>query len=157
MLTIFTDGSCSFNKKGEKNKGASAFVAINENGIKVMEKVVVAENTTNNRMELIAVIEALSHYKHYKEEITICTDSEYISNPINLGWLQKWKSRDYKKAKGNQDVMNRDLWEKLEPLLTPNVKFKWVKGHSNNIWNNYADRLCTDSYSPNYSVKSLNY
>lgn len=157
MLTIFTDGSCSFNKKGSNNKGSSAFVAINENGIKVMEKVVVTENTTNNRMELNAVIEVLNYYKNYNEEIIVCTDSEYVSNAINKGWLVKWKKNDYKKSKNGSEVSNRDLWEKLDFLLKANVKFKWIKGHSDNIWNTYVDRLCTDSYSAKYSVKSLNY
>lgn len=156
MINIFTDGSCDKNKKGIENKGAHAFVAINENGVKFMEKVRQEKNTTNNRMELSAVINALESFKNSSEEITIFTDSEYVSNAINKGWLEKWKRNNYirNKKKKTELIPNKDLWQKLDSLLKTTIKIKWVKGHSSNVWNNYVDKLCTESYN-SYTVKSL--
>ena len=152
MFTVFTDGSCDYNKKGSDNNGSFAFVIINENGVKIFEKVETSKNTTNNRMELSAVICALKHLKDQTEEITICTDSEYVSNPINKGWLEKWKKINFKKK--HSEILNSDLWKELDSLLKPNVKIKWIKGHSKeNVWNEYVDKMCSNAYSKNYTIK----
>jgi ribonuclease HI len=153
MLSIFTDGSCNINKRDVPNKGAYAFVVINENGVKIKEKVVNEENTTNNRMELSAVIESLSSLKEYKDQIVVYTDSEYVSNAVNLGWLEKWKKNNFLRGKKQLIIPNKDLWEKLIPLLKSNVKFTWIKGHcKENVWNDYVDKLCTESYKKQYII-----
>lgn len=147
MLSIFTDGSCNTNKRNISNKGVYAFVVINENGVKISEKVVNEKNTTNNRMELSAVIDALHSMRHSTELLTVYTDSEYVSNAVNLGWLQKWKNNNFLRGKKKEEIPNKDLWEKLIVLLKPNIKFVWIKGHcKENVWNDYVDKLCTASY-----------
>jgi len=153
MFTIFTDGSCNFNKKGSNNIGGYAFAVLNENGIKIKEGCDKEFKTTNNRMELMAVISSLESMKIYSDPIIVHTDSEYVSNPINLGWLKKWKKNDYKKGKAGQEIANKDLWIRLEALLTPNITFKWIKGHSvDNVWNTYVDILCGSVYHKMFEV-----
>jgi ribonuclease HI len=153
MFTIFTDGSCNFNKKGSNNVGGYAFVILNENGIKIKEGCNKEFQTTNNRMELMAVISALESMKDYSDSIIVNTDSEYVSNAINLGWLKKWKKNNYKKGNVPQDIPNKDLWIKLEALLSSNITFKWIKGHTiDNVWNNYVDKLAGSVYDKNFKV-----
>lgn len=140
MITIFTDGACDFNKKGSNNKGAFAFVILNDAGIKIQEYGEVVLNTTNNRMELMAVITSLKTLKNVNEEILINSDSEYVVKGIMEGRYIRWAEKQWKK--GENDIPNTDLWKSLIALLRPNVKLKWVKAHTNsNCWNDYVDKL----------------
>lgn len=143
MYTIYTDGSCNINRKGANNIGAWGYVVINEHGVKIREGCEKVLNTTNNRMELCAVIASLKALSDQTEPVTLFTDSEYVSNSINKGWMLKWKSKNFKKARGTVDIPNRDLWIELDALIKPNVKIKWVRGHNGNIWNEYCDKLCS--------------
>jgi ribonuclease HI len=98
-----------------------------------------APNTTNNRMELTGVITALSALKE-PCQVDLYTDSQYIVNAINKGWLASWRRQNWKKKGG--EVKNPDLWQQLVPLLeTHQVNFIWVKGHAENANNNRCDEL----------------
>jgi ribonuclease HI len=96
-------------------------------------------STTNNRMELISVIAALEALKQ-PCDVELFTDSQYVSNAINLGWLASWQRMGWKRKGG--EVKNPDLWIRLVPLLERhNIKFNWVKGHADNEYNNRCDEL----------------
>lgn len=127
MITIFTDGSCDRNHI-QINKGGWGFVIINDSGIKVFEKSGSEKNTTNNRMEIIAVLEAIKkvNLSFKNEEVLIYSDSEYVINTITKNWKRN---------------KNNDLWDQLFPLITKNISFKLVKGHNSNVWNEYVYKL----------------
>jgi len=96
-------------------------------------------STTNNRMELVSVIYALEALRE-PCRVELFTDSQYVANAINLGWLESWKKRGWKRKGG--EVKNLDLWIKLVPLLeTHDVTFVWIKGHAENEHNNRCDEL----------------
>ena len=96
-------------------------------------------NTTNNRMELTAVIKALESIK-LKSKIQIYTDSQYVKNGMT-SWLLKWKNNNWKTS-SKKDVKNKDLWKKLENLANNyEISWNWVKGHSGNKENEIADSL----------------
>ena len=92
--------------------------------------------TTNNRMELMAVIDALKKVKKEGHKILIYTDSKYVANPIEKQWLQNWKKTGFKNKK------NVDLWLEFLTLFEKyKIKFKWVKGHNNHPQNERCDNL----------------
>jgi len=132
-VTIYTDGACS------GNPGPGGWGAILMYGRKKKELSGGEMSTTNNRMELISVISALEALLE-PCEVTLHTDSQYVANAINLGWLASWQAKGWKRKGG--EVKNPDLWIRLVPLLeTHKVKFVWVKGHSDNKHNNRCDEL----------------
>jgi ribonuclease HI len=135
---IYTDGACSGNP-GPGGWGAVIFDNNNkQKNISGSEK-----NTTNNRMELSAAIMALKKIKT-SSEILIYTDSTYVKNGITE-WVLKWKRNGWKNS-NRKPVKNKDLWVKLDNLCDQNkVSWKWVKGHSNNKYNNLADELATQA------------
>lgn len=93
-------------------------------------------HTTNNRMELMAVIAALEKLKFDNLEITIVTDSKYVADAVGKGWVFKWEKKNFKGKK------NPDLWREFLKLYRQHkVKFEWVKGHSGHEMNEKADRL----------------
>ena len=95
--------------------------------------------TTNNRMELLAAIEALSALKE-PCEAELYTDSQYFANALNLGWLRDWKKRGWKRRDG--ELKNPDLWQRLDALIeTHRVRVTWVRGHADNEGNNRCDEL----------------
>ena len=133
---IYTDGACSGNP-GPGGWGAVIFDK-NDNQMNISGK---ERDTTNNRMELMAPIMALKKIK-IDSEIIIYTDSSYVKNGITE-WIKKWKENGWKSA-NKKPVKNKDLWIKLDNLCKGNkVIWKWVKGHSNNKYNNLADELAT--------------
>ena len=134
--TIYTDGACSGNP-GPGGWGAVIFDQDKkQNNISGNEK-----NTTNNRMELMAPIMALKKIKP-KSEVTIFTDSIYVKNGITE-WIKTWEKNDWKNA-NKKPVKNKDLWIKLNDLCKKNkIDWKWIKGHSNNEYNDLADDLAT--------------
>lgn len=97
------------------------------------------KQTTNNRMELMGVISALSALKE-PCEIELYTDSQYIAKAINENWLRAWKAKNWTRKGG--ELKNVDLWKRLDELLgTHKVSFRWVKGHADNEFNNRCDQL----------------
>ena len=129
-ITIYTDGACS----GNPGKGGWAAVIIedkNEKTISGSEPL-----TTNNRMELSAVINALKEVGSAK--LDIYTDSKYVKNGIE-SWIKNWKINGWMTA-AKQPVKNKDLWLELDTLVSEKViGWKWVKGHSNDRYNTIVD------------------
>ena len=131
-VTIYTDGACS----GNPGPGGWGAILI-YNGI---EKEISGgeADTTNNRMELTAVLRALALLKE-PCAVTVTTDSQYISRAINEGWLKKWKAAGFTKKGG---LKNAELWRELDGLLAKHdVRFVWVKGHADNEYNNRCDKM----------------
>ena len=135
---IYTDGACS----GNPGPGGWAAVIFDEKKKQqnISGKI---KDTTNNRMELMAPIMALKKIKS-KSDIVIFTDSIYVKNGITE-WIKKWEKNGWKSS-NKKAVKNKDLWIKLNDLCQKNkVLWKWVKGHSNNKYNNLADELATEA------------
>ena len=133
-VTIYTDGSCS------GNPGPGGWGAILKYGEHEKELSGGAQETTNNRMELTAVIEAL---KLLKEpcEVELWSDSKYVVDAVDKGWVYSWQKKGWRKA-DNKPALNVDLWEELLPLLREHtVRWHWVKGHAENEYNNRCDTL----------------
>ena len=126
-ITVYTDGACS----GNPGKGGWAALIINQQDEQIItgsEKL-----TTNNRMELMAVIQSLIKIKSNK--INIFTDSKYVKNGIE-DWIHKWKKNGWITA-NKQPVKNKDLWVQLDNLVeNKTIKWQWVKGHSTDRYNN---------------------
>ena len=138
-VEIYTDGACSGNP-GPGGWGAVLIYNGVEKQLSGSEK-----ETTNNRMELSAVITAL---KALKEpcNVTLTTDSKYVCDAINKGWLNSWKKNSWKKA-DKKPVLNIDLWQELLPLLDKHrVEFIWVKGHNGHKYNEICDKLAVAEY-----------
>ena len=132
-VTIYTDGACSGNP-GPGGWGAVLMYGEHRRELSGGEKM-----TTNNRMELTAVIEALLKLTE-PCQVTLYTDSKYVSDAINKGWLKSWQKMNWRKKDG--EVKNPELWQKLLPLLEKHsVSFVWVRGHAGNEWNNRCDEL----------------
>ncbi len=135
-VTIYTDGACSGNP-GPGGWGAILKYGDIEREISGGEK-----ETTNNRMELLAVIKALEALKE-PCKAALYTDSQYIVNAINKGWLKGWKVKGWKRKDG--ELKNPDLWQRLDKLISVHeVSFNWVKGHSDNEFNNRCDALAVE-------------
>ena len=133
-VEIFTDGAC----KGNPGPGGWGAV-LRYNGV---EKEISGgeASTTNNRMELTAVIRALEMLKE-PCEVVLCTDSQYVSNAIKLGWAKKWKSNNWMRNK-KEKALNPELWDRLLSLCDiHNVEIIWVKGHAGHPENERCDRL----------------
>lgn len=102
------------------------------------------KNTTNNRMELLAVIVALEALKR-PCNVTLYSDSQYVVKAIEEGWLRGWQAKGWKKA-DKSPVLNQDLWKRLIPMLAKHtVKFVWTKGHAGNIENERCDVLAVEA------------
>lgn len=133
-VKIYTDGACSGNP-GPGGWGAVLLYGEHEKQISGGER-----ETTNNRMELTAVIEALSLLKR-PCKVTLTTDSKYVADSVTKGWVYGWKKRGWKKSDG-KPAINVDLWERLLPLLqTHEVEFVWIKGHAGHHYNEICDKL----------------
>ena len=133
QITIYTDGACS------GNPGPGGWGAILMYGDKSKELSGGHPETTNNRMELMSVIAALEALKE-SCKVELYSDSQYLVNAINEGWLQSWQRRGWRRKEG--EVKNIDLWQRLIPLLeTHEITFNWVRGHAENEYNNRCDEL----------------
>lgn len=142
-VDIYTDGSCS----GNPGPGGYGVILVCKGKEKVLsggEKL-----TTNNRMELTAAIVGLSALNR-PCTVTLYSDSQYLVNAVNQGWLEGWESRSWRKA-DKSPVLNDDLWKQLSPLLKKHtVTFVWVRGHDGHQYNERCDALAvaeTKKYS----------
>ena len=132
-VVIYTDGACRGNP-GPGGWGAWLKSGESEKDLFGGDKL-----TTNNRMELTAVIEALATLKH-RCKVTVYTDSAYVKDGIT-SWIHGWKTRGWRTA-SKQPVKNVDLWQRLDELSAGHdVQWRWVKGHSGNSGNERADQL----------------
>ena len=137
-VIIYTDGACSGNP-GPGGWGAILIYKENKKEISGGSK-----ETTNNVMELTAVIEALKLLK-YPCEVELYSDSAYVVNAFNQGWISNWLKNNWKTS-GKDPVKNKELWQELYELTkTHKVTFNKVKGHSNNQYNNRCDELARNA------------
>jgi len=135
-ITIYTDGASS------GNPGPGGFGVVLISGRHRLEKSEGFRLTTNNRMELMAVIEGLEALKIADSKVVVYTDSKYVADSVEKGWVFDWESKAFKKKK------NPDLWIRfLKVYRKHNVRFVWIKGHANNAENEICDRLAVDAYT----------
>jgi ribonuclease HI len=134
-IVIYTDGS------SRGNPGPGGYGALLMWGGKVKELSGAFRKTTNNRMELLAVIQAMKALKKKELPVHIYTDSKYVVESVEKKWLENWIKTDFKGGK-----KNKDLWTAYHSLSKPyQVKFHWVKGHADNPYNNRCDQLATEA------------
>ena len=135
-VQIYTDGSCS----GNPGPGGWGAVLVFDGTEKELSGGTI--ETTNNRMELTAVIQALAVLKE-PCEVILTSDSKYVTDSINKGWLYNWLNKGWKNFKG-QPTPNTDLWMQLIPLLVKHkVSFHWIKSHAGHPMNERCDQLAT--------------
>ena len=130
VIEIYTDGACS----GNPGRGGLGIVMKYKDQRK--EMAYGFKLTTNNRMELIAVIVALESLKKENSDVIVYSDSKYVIDAVNLGWVYNWVKKNFK------DKANADLWKRfLDVHKKHHVKMMWVKGHASNKENNRCDEL----------------
>ena len=135
-VDIYTDGAC------RGNPGRGGWGAILVYGAKEKEISGGEPMTTNNRMELMGAISALELLKE-PCDVTLTSDSKYLTEAINKGWLENWKKNGWKKA-DKKPVLNPELWQRLDALLEKHtVRFVWVHGHEGHVYNERCDVLAT--------------
>lgn len=135
-VDIYTDGAC----RGNPGKGGWGAILVYEGREKELSGGEAL--TTNNRMELLAAIEALSALKE-SCEVTLTSDSKYLVDAIEKGWAISWREKGWRRA-DKSPALNPDLWEKLLNLLEKHkVTFIWVKGHVGHPYNERCDKLAT--------------
>jgi ribonuclease HI len=134
MITIYTDGAA----KGNPGPGGYGVVLKFQGHRKELSQGY--KLTTNNRMELLAVITGLETIKKDGWDVLIYSDSKYVVDAVEKGWIWQWEKKGFKKKK------NIDLWKRFIPLFKKhNVKFKWLKGHAGNPENERCDYLAVKS------------
>ncbi len=138
-VDLYTDGACS----GNPGKGGWGFVLLCKELAKEKRASGYENETTNNKMELTAVIEGLKAIKK-RCNLTIYTDSAYVHNAFTMGWIENWLLNGFKNAQ-KKPVANKELWiDLIERLKTHNVTWVKVKGHTDNEFNNVCDKLATN-------------
>lgn len=149
-LDIYTDGACS------GNPGAGGY------GVVMLYKGIRKELseghkvTTNNRMEMLAVIKALECLKE-PCKVTLYSDSKYVVDSITKGWVYSWKKKNWIKS-DKKRALNVDLWERLLLLLEKHeVEFVWVKGHADNVENERCDELARAAIAGDELLEDENY
>lgn len=137
-VTIYTDGACS----GNPGPGGYGTVLIYNGSRKELSGGF--RNTTNNRMEITAVIKGLEALKQ-PCSVTVYSDSKYVVDAFEKGWLNNWQKNNWRKS-NKEKVLNIDLWQRLLELMqTHQVRFQWVKGHHENAENNRCDELAVQA------------
>jgi len=145
-ITIYTDGAAS------GNPGPGGYGVVLISGRHRLEKSEGFKLTTNNRMELLAVITGLEALKIAGSKVVVYTDSKYVSDSVEKGWVFQWEAKGFKKRK------NPDLWIRfLEVYRKHKVRFVWIKGHSNNIENEVCDRLAVNASSGGNLIEDSGY
>lgn len=138
MITIYTDGAA----KG--NPGNGGYGTILKHGDKEKEISEGFRLTTNNRMELLAVIVGLEAIKKSGWKVLVVSDSKYVVDSVMKGWLKGWVSKNFKGKK------NRDLWERYLKAAAPHdVRFEWIKGHAGHPENERCDQLAVEAAESN--------
>ncbi len=150
-IIVYTDGSSM------GNPGPGGWSAILKYKDKTKEISEGYNLTTNNRMELMAVINALRSIKKTNYKIKLYTDSRLIVDSLTKGWLNSWIKNNWKKS-DKKPVLNRDLWEELYELLQKyNVEVNWVAGHNGIIENERCDYLCKEAARKENKKDDINY
>jgi ribonuclease HI len=145
-IILYTDGASS------GNPGPGGFGVVLISGQHRLEKSAGFRLTTNNRMELLAVIEGLEALKIPGSRVVVYTDSKYVADSVEKGWVLQWESKGFRKKK------NPDLWIRfLKVYRKHNVRFVWIKGHANNLENETCDRLAVDAYSKGRLLEDTGY
>lgn len=138
VVVVYTDGSCY--------QGKGSWAAILTHGREELQITGKAYRTTNNRMELRAVVEAMKYF-HPDQDILIVSDSQYVVNAINKGWLFKWIRNGWRNSSGEK-VKNKDLWKMVIKLISiHHVRFRWVRGHNGHEMNEEAHKLASRTRS----------
>lgn len=133
-ITIYTDGAA------RGNPGPGGYGIVLKSGKHRKEMSQGYKLTTNNRMELLAVIVALEQLKNNGSNVTIYTDSKYVVDAVEKKWLLNWEKTNFKKKK------NPDLWKRfLKVYANHEIKFVWIKGHNDNVENEVCDRLAVEA------------
>ena len=134
MITIYTDGASS----GNPGPGGYGTILLYKNFKKELSQGY--KQTTNNRMELMAVIKGLEALKGSKHQVTVYSDSKYVVDAVEKGWIWNWQTKGFKGKK------NVDLWKLFIPVYQKHhVKFQWVKGHHGNPLNERCDELAVNA------------
>ena len=140
MVEIFCDGACS------GNPGPGGYGAILRYGGRVKELSGGARDTTNNRMEMTAAIEALRQLKR-PCRVIVTTDSQYLVKGMTE-WIDGWQRKGWRNSK-REPVVNKDLWELLLALTKPHtVQWNWVRGHDGHVENERCDQLAREGIPP---------
>lgn len=146
LIYIYTDGACS------DNPGRGGYGVILKYGAHEKELSEGFAKTTNNRMELMAVIKGLEALKHPHSKVVIVSDSKYVVEPINQGWLLNWEKKDWKKVK------NADLWKQfLVVFRKHDVTFNWIRGHAGHPENERCDELAVMAARRPYLKEDVGY
>jgi ribonuclease HI len=144
-ITIYTDGASS------GNPGPGGYGVVLIYGKHRLEKSAGYKLTTNNRMELLAVIEGLEALKINGSNVVVYTDSKYVADSVEKGWVFQWEAKAFKKKK------NPDLWIRFLKIYRKHkVRFVWIKGHANNPENEICDRLAVEA-SKGYLLEDTGY
>ncbi len=146
MRRLYTDGAC----RGNPGPGGWAWAEDDRHFASGAQA-----HTTNQRMEIVAVIEALR--EHPDEDVEIVSDSTYVVNCFHQRWYDGWRRRGWRNSQ-KQPVANRDLWEELFSLTLESarrVEFRWVKGHSGDVMNDLVDRLATSAADRQSGARGL--
>ena len=145
-ITIYSDGAAS------GNPGPGGYGVVLISGKHRLEKSEGFRLTTNNRMELMAVIVGLEALKKPGSNVVIYTDSRYVADSVEKGWVFQWESKAFKKKK------NPDLWIRFLKIYRQHkVRFMWIKGHASNPENELCDRLAVEAYKKNNLSEDTGY
>jgi len=148
LIKIYTDGSSI----GNPGPGGYGIVMLIDKEDYKKEFSQGFKLTTNNRMELLAVIVALEKIKIKNSNVNVYTDSKYVSDAVEKGWLFKWVKKDFKNKK------NPDLWKRFLKIYPDhNIKFHWVKGHNNDFYNERCDFLANLAAKNSKLIEDLGY
>lgn len=163
-IKIYTDGGCRGNStRNMNNIGAYAYIVLDSKDSTIETKSEAFNNTTNNQMELLAVIKALESIKDiYNHNIHIYSDSKYVCDAINSKWIDSWLKNNWINSK-KEPVKNKELWIMLINLLnylssnnSNNIAFNWVKGHNNNKFNEHCDLLANSTMDDHLKNNNIN-
>jgi ribonuclease HI len=145
-ITIYTDGAA------RGNPGPGGYAAILISGKHRKEIAEGFKITTNNRMELLAVIKALEALKNENENVTIYSDSRYVVDAVEKGWIFNWEKKGFK------NIKNPDLWKRFLTLYPKHkIKFIWVKGHNGNPENERCDQLAVAASMQDHLLDDTGY
>lgn len=137
-VKLYTDGACS----GNPGPGGYGAILVYNGHRKEISGGY--RETTNNRMEILAVIRGLEMLRT-KCKVTVYSDSKYVVDAMSLGWVKRWEKNNWKRNK-KDPALNVDLWKRMLELTDQNeVEFKWVKGHSGHLENERCDQLATEA------------